>query len=129
MKPAPLTNDAVYRLFLCWELCRSTGVKEFPGQLAAVFFWIASHNGCLQQDLERHCSLSASSVSRNVDWLGSLNRRGEQGLGFVRREKDVIDGKRWRLFLTPKGKQFVHLLELQLKPNTQPKPNYDNNDD
>ena len=106
--------EGMRRCYLVVEVLRSTGLREFPMQLATVFFYIASHNGCLQQDLEEHCSLSSSSISRNVDWLGSMNRRGEPGLSFVRREKDHIDGKRWRCWLTPKGEQIAQLISNQI---------------
>lgn len=109
-----LTDEDLYRCYLVMEVIRSTGEREFPMQLASTFFWIASHNGCLQQDLQRTTSMSSSSVSRNVDWLGQLTRFGKPGLRLVRRERDDIDRKRYRLFLTPKGEQFSRLIAQQL---------------
>lgn len=116
----PISSEGMYRCFLVLEVLRSTGLREFPMQLASMFFYIASHDGCLQQELEEACSQSNSAVSRNVDWLGAMNRRGEPGLGFVRREKDHIDGKRWRVWLTPKGEQFCRLVQHQLKGAPKP---------
>ena len=56
------------------ELMRSTGEREFPAQLMAIFFWIASHDGCKQEDLVKNCNMTPSSVSRCVTWLGPRHR-------------------------------------------------------
>tara|TARA_R100001463_G_scaffold132359_1_gene192972 strand:+ start:4828 stop:5202 length:375 start_codon:yes stop_codon:yes gene_type:complete len=108
------TSDPIHRIYLVLEVLRSTGELEFPLQLAVTFLWIAAHDGCRQEDLGEATSMGASSVSRNVTWLGPRHRLGKDGLKLVRREKDPDDPKRWRLFLTPKGKQFSRLIEKQL---------------
>ncbi len=100
------------RAFRIIELLRSTGEKEFPAQLMAVFFWIAAHNGCRQEDIAKACNLSASSVSRNVTWLGPSHRLDHRsGLKLIRRERDPDNYKAWRIYLTPKGEIFTNLLE------------------
>ncbi len=113
----PLTNPTAHRGYLFLEVLRSTGEKEFPLHLGTVLLYVASHNGCRQQDVEKGASLSPSSVSRNVSWLGDAHRLGHRkALHLVERRKDLDDYKRWRLFLTPRGEQFVRLLEEQLLP-------------
>ena len=100
------------RAFLVIELLRSTGEREFPAQLMSVFCWIAAHDGCKQEDLVKNCSLSPSSVSRCVTWLGPQHRlEHRSGLKLVRRERDPDNYKAWRLYLTPKGEGFVRLME------------------
>lgn len=111
---AKLTNPALKQAYLLIEILRSTGEREFPMQLASTFFWIAAHDGCRQEDLVAASSMSSSSVSRNVSWLGPMHRSGKRGLGLVRRERDPDDYKRWRLFLTPKGEQFSNLIKTTL---------------
>ena len=110
------------RAFLVVELLRSTGEREFPAQLMSVFFWIAAHNGCKQEDIAKACNLSASSVSRCVTWLGPKHRlEHRSGLKLVRRERDPQNYKAWRLYLTPKGQIFVNLLEnYSTAPVTDP---------
>ena len=110
MKPA-LTSDDSYRAYLLIELLRSTGEREFPLQLAATFFWIASNDGCRQEDLVNATSMSPSSVSRNVSWLGPKHRLGKDGLKLVYKEKDPRDPKRYNVFLTAKGKQLKNMIE------------------
>lgn len=113
-RPAKLTSEDLFRAYLMVEVLRSTGEREFPMQLASTFLWIAAHDGCRQEDLIAATSMSASSVSRNVTWLGPQHRTGKEGLRLVRREKDPEDPKRWRLYLTPKGVLFSRLIEKQL---------------
>lgn len=111
----PLTSLSCFRLYLAMEVLRSTGEREFPLQLASTLLWIASHNGCRQGDLVEATSMSPSSVSRNVTWLGPRHRlEHRSGLKLIRRERDPVDYKQWRLYLTPKGEQFTRLLENQL---------------
>ena len=110
-----ITSDQAFRAFLITELLRSTGEKEFPMQLASIFFWIASHNGCRQEDVSKACSIAASTASRNITWLGPRHRlEHRSGLRLVIRKQDPENHRAWRLFLTPKGQQFVRLLENQL---------------
>ena len=110
-----LTSEACYRCYLIMEILRSTGEKEFPLQLASCFFYVASHDGCLQEEVVAFTKLSASAVSRNVSWLGSHHRlEHRQGLKLVRRERDAADYKKFRCFLTPKGQQFANLIEQHM---------------
>jgi DNA-binding MarR family transcriptional regulator len=124
------------RAFMAVELMRSTGEQEFPAQLMAIFFWIAAHNGCKQEDLIKRCNCSKSSVSRCVTWLGPRHRlEHRSGLKLVRRERDPDNWRGYRLYLTPKGDTFVNLLDNYTKTNldnlTKAKQEvqaYDNND-
>ena len=134
-----LTSEGAMRAFYVVELLRSTGEREFPAQLMAVFFWIAAHNGCKQEDLVKACNMSASSVSRCVTWLGPRHRlEHRSGLKLVRRERDPDNYKAWRIYLTPKGDIFTNLLEnYATAPSSDPiftstidqMNAYDNNDD
>ena len=111
-RSTPITSMAAYRVHAIVELMRSTGEREFPAQLMGIFFWIAAHDGCKQEDLAKSCNMTPSSVSRCVTWLGPRHRlEHRSGLRLVRRERDPDNYKAWRLYLTPKGKSFVHLIE------------------
>ncbi len=84
-------------------------------QLSSIFFWVASHNGCRQSDVINAVQMSKSSVSRCLDWLGPAHRlEHRSGLKLIRREVDPDNHRAFRLFLTPKGEQFVNLVEQQL---------------
>ena len=110
-----MTNEGAYRAYMLTEFLRSTGEREFPMQLASALFFVMSHDGCRQEDLIKATGMSPSSVSRCVSWLGAQHRlEHRSGLRVVRRERDPDDPKRWRLYLTPKGKQWLNLFDNQL---------------
>ena len=111
-----LSSEGALRAFYIVELLRSTGEREFPAQLMSIFFWVAAHDGCRQEDLAPACNMSTSSVSRCVTWLGPKHRiETRSGLKLVKRERDPDNHRAWRLFLTPKGKIFRQLLDEQNK--------------
>ena len=111
-RSTPITSAAAYRVHAIIELMRSTGEREFPAQLMSIFFWIAAHDGCRQGDLAEACVMTATSVSRCVTWLGPRHRlEHRSGLRLIRRERDPDNYKAWRIYLTPKGKSFVKLIE------------------
>ena len=113
---AKLTSQQAQRAYLIIELLRATGEREFPMQLATTFFWIAAHNGCQQEELTKATGMSASSVSRNVTWLGPRHRlQHRDGLKLIKRERDPDNHRAWRIWLTPKGQLLVNFLENQLE--------------
>lgn len=103
------------RMHKALEVLRSTGEREFPLQLAVTFTWVAAHDGCLQAEIAPAIGMSASSISRCLDWLSTTHRSGKPGLNLIRREKDELDAKRWRIHLTPKGEGLARLIELQIQ--------------
>ena len=112
MASQKLTSAGAMRAYMAVELLRSTGEREFPAQLMSIFFWIAAHDGCKQEDLAQECNISTSSVSRCVTWLGPQHRlEHRSGLKLIRKERDPDNYKAYRLFLTPKGKVFTNLLD------------------
>ena len=116
-----LTSEVALRAFYIVELLRSTGEREFPAQLMSIFFWIAAHDGCRQEDLAKACNMSTSSVSRCVTWLGPRHRiETRSGLKLVKRERDPSNHRAWRLFLTPKGRVFTNLMEERAKRRINP---------
>ena len=58
MSSNKLTSEGAMRAFMAVELMRSTGEREFPAQLMSIFFWIAAHDGCRQEDLAQECNIS-----------------------------------------------------------------------
>lgn len=104
------TNTSLYRMYLAFDVIRSLD-REFPAQLLITFLYISSHNGCRQEDIAIETSMTTSSVSRNVTWLGPRHRLGKEGLRLIYRERDPEDHKRYRIFLSRKGEQIVKLIE------------------
>ena len=106
----PQNGSPLLRMYMAFEVLRSQE-REFPAQLASIFLYIASHPGLRQEELMQATCMSSSSISRNVTWLGPRHRLGRPGLALVYRERDFDDPKRYRIFLTKKGKQLSHLVE------------------
>ena len=104
-------NKAMLKAFELAQLLRGTGEKEFPSQLQCTFFYICAHEGCLQEEVQKATCQTSSSVSRNVTWLGPRHRTGKDGLQFIKRERDLNDYKKYRLYLTTKGKLFKQTME------------------
>ena len=91
-------DGSFFRFYQAIEQLRATGLREFPLQLAATYAYICSHDAI---------HMSRSSVSRNVAWVGLKNSvTGKEGLRLVYRERDPDNYKKYRLYLTPKGKIF-----------------------
>ena len=81
--------------------------KEVPGQLVAVFCFIASHNPCHFQAIQEGLGLSSNSVSRNTDWLSDEHRLGKPGMHLIKKHKDPTNMRRRIAELTPKGHAMV----------------------
>jgi DNA-binding MarR family transcriptional regulator len=76
---------------------------EVPSQVLAVFFYVASHNGCLTTGLTDKLGMAQSSLSRCTDWLSDYHRLGKPGMGLIAKVMDRQDRRARRLYLTRKG--------------------------
>ena len=108
-----ISNNAILKLFETFELLRiAAQEREMPAQLIVTFLWVASHEGCKQEELSDAVSMSPSSISRNVTWLSGKHRLAHRsGLHWIRKERDPNNWRAWRLFLTEEGKQLVRRIE------------------
>tara|TARA_B100000674_G_scaffold268869_1_gene221995 strand:+ start:184 stop:516 length:333 start_codon:yes stop_codon:yes gene_type:complete len=99
------------QLFHATETIRKhANEREFPAQVISVFLAVASaRNQDLRQgDLQEICGMSASSVSRNISWLGPRNKlKRRDGLRWVEIYEDPQDYKRKRVRLTALGRRAV----------------------
>lgn len=102
----PLTDEVMWKICRIHELFRKQDV-EVPGQLVSVFCYIASHNPCNLQAIERDLGLSPNSTSRNTDWLSSHHRLGKPGMDLIRKKVDPFNARRRIVELTPKGYEMV----------------------
>mgnify|MGYP006276605563 CR=1 FL=1 len=106
----PLTDEVMWKICRIHQLFRVLDV-EVPGQLVAVFCYIASHNPCNLQAIEQGLNLSPNSTSRNTDWLSSHHRLGKPGMGLITKKKDPLNQRRRIVELTDKG----YLMIQQIK--------------
>lgn len=89
--------------------------KDLPIQVAHVFIYVATHDGCLQEHIPEALGMTDASVSRALDWLGKEHRSGKPGLKLIRKDKDPEYWKRYKVFLTPKGEAFAEQLNQSLE--------------
>jgi len=80
---------------------------EVPGQLVSVFLYIASHNPCHMQAIEKDLRISPNSVSRNTDWLSKYHRLGKPGMNLVVKVADPVNARRRLVKLTQEGHKLV----------------------
>ena len=100
-----ITNDAAHRLMLVNEKFRELD-REVPGQVVAMFLYIASHNPCHKMAIEEDLEFTTASASRNLQWLTGTKRNGKPGMNLV--EKTTEEGSRRILCrLTTEGKVFI----------------------
>ena len=83
--------------------------REFPAQLQSIFLLIASKGGDMaQNDIAPVLGLSASSVSRNLSWLGPRNKlKRRSGLRWIEIYECPKNYKANRVKLTALGRQII----------------------
>lgn len=59
------------------------------------------------EQLCAHLALSNSAVSRTVQRLSAINRKGKPGFGLVAVERDPREGRRYLALLSQKGRVFL----------------------
>lgn len=62
------------------------------------------------RELADATDVALSSISRNLDALGDVHRKGKPGLGLVAKNQDPREPRRMIAWLTPKGKEVVSRL-------------------
>ena len=89
------------------------GGKEFTVEAIACFFYVASHEGCYKQLMEKELGLSVASGSRNTDLLSKHHRlklpsgQARPGLDLIIKKEDPGDRRKVKLYLTPKGSKTI----------------------
>lgn len=75
-----------------------------------VFLVIAQDGPCTLDHVAASLNLSASAVSRTVQALGEINRKGEPGFQLVTVERDPAEGRRYLVMLTSRGQAIKRQL-------------------
>ena len=111
-----VSNPPIVQQFKILEILRrASDTNEMPAQLISTFLYVASHEGCNQEDLMKVTGMSSSSVSRCVLWLTGQHRLDHRdGLKWIRRVRDEVDWRCYRLFLTAEGKGVVEQIHEEL---------------
>ena len=111
-----VTDPVVKRFMEADALLRQVDGKdgaEFTAEARACFFYIACCDGCFKSNMEQDLGLTVASGSRNTDLLSKHHRlklpsgKPRPGLDLIRKERDNLDQRKTKLFLTIKGKKLV----------------------
>jgi DNA-binding MarR family transcriptional regulator len=84
---------------------------HLPSHFIQIFLIVAQDGPCTFSHIEDRLSLSNSAVSRTIQALGSVSRRGTQGFGLVTIERDPAEGRRYLALLTPRGRALYRQIE------------------
>lgn len=84
-----------------------------------IFIKVANHEGITMPDLIKETGIKQSSISRYVKALSQYYEIDQanpsspepKGLGLLRVEPDMVNRKRYAVFLTEKGRKFKEELE------------------
>ena len=76
------------------------------------FLYIASHDGCNNQDIATAFKMSQAAISRNTDWLCAKRSFKELGMNLITKRTDPCNKRLKTLQLTQLGKDQVQLFHL-----------------
>ena len=84
---------------------------HLPAHFIQVFLVVAQDGPCSFSHIETRLNLSNSAVSRTIQALGTINRKGNHGFGLVAVERDPEEGRRFLAFLTARGHALYRQIE------------------
>jgi DNA-binding MarR family transcriptional regulator len=84
---------------------------HLPAHFIQVFLVVAQDGPCTIRHVEEQLNLSNSAVSRTVQALGFINRRGQQGFNLLTVERDPEEGRRFLVMLTSRGRALYRQIE------------------
>lgn len=76
---------------------------HLPAHFIQVFLVVATEGPCTIKLIEDRLQLSNSAVSRTIQALGAINRKGAPGFGLVQVDPDPAEGRRYLIQLTGRG--------------------------
>ena len=88
----------------------TTDRKHIPSHFFQVFLYVAENPDCTYQDVGRAIGLSNSGVSRTMEALGAVDRKGKPGFGLITTSRDPQEGRRYIARLNEKGQAFAQFI-------------------
>ena len=115
---APRTTDRKIERALDWiisfnkqriDLIEPTGtrISDMPLPVLMCFLYIASHDGCNNQDIAKATGMTPAAVSRNTDWLCAKRSLTELGMNLITKRTDPCNKRLKTLRLTELGRTLV----------------------
>ena len=82
-----------------------------PLHFCQIFLVVARRGQCTFQELMEELNLTNSAISRSVMAMGEVHRKGTPGFGLLETRKDHREGRRFLVYLSPKGKALYRQLQ------------------
>ena len=106
-------------LYLALKPFRDLDHPQLPMSYVTAALLIALDEGLGASEYADKLGVSVSVMTRNILDIGERNRQRGDGLGLVTQERDLLDLRKHRSRLTPRGKKLMHDILDALK--TRPK--------
>jgi DNA-binding MarR family transcriptional regulator len=99
------------------RIIRTDLSHELPVQQLALLLEVAGNEGIGMPDLSRALKMGQGSVSKNVKLMSKYIEDGQmRGFGLLATEQDLQERRRFVVYTTPKGKEFMNKLAEALEP-------------
>jgi DNA-binding MarR family transcriptional regulator len=89
-----------------------------PIHHASVLVWLAQRSSATYREIEDAFGISGASVSRTLNSLGDDPLHRKKSLGLVEIYRDSAEGRRYRVRLNKKGREFMRALDALLTQAT-----------
>ena len=84
---------------------------HLPIHFVQIFLVVGEKGQITFQELMEELNLTNSAISRSVMAMGETHRKGTPGFGLMETRKDHREGRRFLVYLSPKGKALYRSLQ------------------
>lgn len=113
------------RLESALALLGSLDPGNLPIHHARVLVWLAQREEATYQEIEVATGLSNAAVSRTLNSLTEVSPHRKHTLGLVEIYRDPMSGRRYKVRLNRKGREFMRALEGLLVEDPRPTHDHD----
>lgn len=84
---------------------------HLPIHFVQIFLVVGERGQVTFQELMEELNLTNSAISRSVMAMGEVHRKGTPGFELLETRKDHREGRRFLVYLSPKGKALYRQLQ------------------
>ena len=101
----------LFELEKALEAFATLNPTAFPAHHIQVFLHVSKNPGCTYAEIEQALNLTNSTVSRTINALGQVHRKGYAGFDLLEVKPDPEEGRRFTVWLTAKGQALKRQLD------------------
>lgn len=109
------------QLEVALALLGSLDPRGVPVHHARVLVWLAQRESATYREIEEATGLSNAAVSRTLNSLTEESPHRKHTLGMAEIYRDAMSGRRYRVRLNRKGREFMRALEGLMTENPRPR--------